>query len=36
MYYKLNGFNDPSLKYVFVASLPNEIQPELQKQFTIH
>ena len=36
MYYKLNGFNDPSLKHVFVASLPKEIQPELQKQFTIH
>ena len=29
MYYKLNGFNDPSLKHVFVASLPKEIQPEL-------
>ena len=36
MYYKLNGFNDPSLKNVFVASLPKEIQPELQRQFTIH
>ncbi|KAH9649376.1 hypothetical protein KPL70_025954 [Citrus sinensis] len=36
MYYKLNGFNDPSLKHVFVASLPKEIQPELQRQFTIH
>ena len=36
MYYKLNDFNDPSLKHVFVASLPKEIQPELQRQFTIH
>ena len=36
MYYKLNGFNDPSLKHVFVASLPKEIQLELQRQFTIH
>ena len=36
MYYKLNGFNDPSLKHVFVASLLKEIQPELQRQFTIH
>ncbi|KAH9724590.1 hypothetical protein KPL70_007542 [Citrus sinensis] len=36
MYYKLNGFNDPSLKHVFIASLPKEIQPELQRQFTIH
>ncbi|XP_015389838.1 uncharacterized protein LOC107178762 [Citrus sinensis] len=36
MYYKLNGFNYPSLKHVFVASLPKEIQPELQRQFTIH
>ena len=36
MYYKLNGFNDPLLKHVFVASLPKEIQPKLQRQFTIH
>ena len=36
MYYKLNDFNDPSLKHVFIASLPKEIQPELQRQFTIH
>ncbi|KAH9801794.1 hypothetical protein KPL71_001159 [Citrus sinensis] len=36
MYYKLNGFNDPSLKHVFVASLPKEIKPELQRQFTVH
>ncbi|KAL9459737.1 hypothetical protein AB3S75_003021 [Citrus x aurantiifolia] len=36
MYYKLNGFNDPSLKHVFVASLLKEIQPELQRKFTIH
>ena len=36
MYYKLNSFNDPSLNHVFVASLPKEIQPELQRQFTIH
>ena len=25
MYYKVNDFNDPSLKHVFVASLPKEI-----------
>ncbi|KAH9686146.1 hypothetical protein KPL70_014257 [Citrus sinensis] len=30
LYYKLNGFNDPSLKHVFAASLP----PELQRQLT--
>ena len=36
MYYKLNGFNDHSLKHVFVASLSKEFQPELQRQFTIH
>ena len=36
MYYKLKGFNDTLLKHVFVASLPKEIQPELQRQFTIH
>ncbi|KAH9780689.1 hypothetical protein KPL71_008173 [Citrus sinensis] len=34
LYYKLNGFNDPSLKYVFAASLPSELQPELQRQLT--
>ena len=33
LYYKLNGFN-PSLKHVFVASLPSELQPELQRQLT--
>ena len=36
MYYKLNGFNDPSLKHVFLASVPKEIQSELHRQFTIH
>ncbi|KAH9769523.1 hypothetical protein KPL71_012034 [Citrus sinensis] len=36
MYYKFNGFNDPSLKHVFIVSLPKEIQPKLQRQFTIH
>ena len=36
MYYKLNGINDPLLKHVFIASLSKEIQPELQRQFTIH
>ena len=36
MYYKLNCFNDPSLKHIFVAFLPKEIQPELQRQFIIH
>ncbi|KAH9686192.1 hypothetical protein KPL70_014278 [Citrus sinensis] len=32
LYYKLNGFNDPSLKHVFAASLPPELQPKLQRQ----
>ena len=27
LHYKLDGINDPSLKHVFMASLPNEIQP---------
>ena len=31
LYYKLNGFNDPTLKHVFIASLPPELQPELQR-----
>ncbi|KAH9686096.1 hypothetical protein KPL70_014224 [Citrus sinensis] len=30
LYYKLNGFNDLTLKHVFIASLP----PELQRQTT--
>ena len=29
LYYKLNGFNDPSLKHVFAASLPPELQRQL-------
>ena len=32
LYYKLNGFNDPSLKHVFAVS--PELQPELQRQLT--
>ena len=32
LYYKLNGFNDPTLKHVFITSLPPELQPELQRQ----
>ncbi|KAH9769360.1 hypothetical protein KPL71_011968 [Citrus sinensis] len=31
LYYKLNGFNDLTLKHVFIASLPLELQPELQR-----
>ncbi|KAH9792707.1 hypothetical protein KPL71_004239 [Citrus sinensis] len=27
LFYKLNGFNEPSLKHVFIASLPSELQP---------
>ena len=34
LYYKLNGFNDPSLKHVFSASLQPELQLELQRQLT--
>ena len=34
LYYKLNGFNDPTLKHVFIASLPSELQPERQRQLT--
>ena len=36
LYYKLNGFNDPTLRHVFVASLPNELLPELQRQLKVH
>ncbi|KAH9668358.1 hypothetical protein KPL70_021382 [Citrus sinensis] len=34
LFYKLNGFNKPSLKHVFIASLPSELQPDLQRQLT--
>ncbi|KAH9697861.1 hypothetical protein KPL71_023787 [Citrus sinensis] len=32
LFYKLNGFNEPSLKHVFIASLPSELQPDLQRK----
>ena len=31
LFYKLNGFNEPTLKHVFLASLPNELQPDIQR-----
>ncbi|KAH9670651.1 hypothetical protein KPL70_017057 [Citrus sinensis] len=34
LFYKLNGFNEPTLKHVFLASLPDELQPDIQRQFT--
>ena len=34
LFYKLNGFNEPSLKHVFMASLSIELQPDLQRQLT--
>ncbi|KAH9716796.1 hypothetical protein KPL71_021578 [Citrus sinensis] len=34
IFYKLNGFNEPSLKHVFIASLPSELQPDLQRKLT--
>ena len=36
LYYKLNGFNDATLRHVFLASLPEELQPEIQHQLTAH
>ena len=36
LFYKLNGFNDPTLKHVFVASLLKELPPELQRQVNLH
>ena len=30
--YKLNGFNEPTLKHVFLASFPEELQPDIQRQ----
>ncbi|KAH9716962.1 hypothetical protein KPL71_021650 [Citrus sinensis] len=34
LFYKLNGFNEPTLKHVFMASLPDELQPDIQRQLT--
>ncbi|KAH9671212.1 hypothetical protein KPL70_017274 [Citrus sinensis] len=34
LFYKLNGFNEPSLKHVFITSLPSELQPDLQRKLT--
>ncbi|KAH9686199.1 hypothetical protein KPL70_014281 [Citrus sinensis] len=34
LFYKLNGFNEPSLKHVFIASLPSELQHDLQRKLT--
>ncbi|KAH9734768.1 hypothetical protein KPL71_017493 [Citrus sinensis] len=34
LFYKLNGFNESSLKHVFIASLPSKLQPDLQRKLT--
>ncbi|KAH9668332.1 hypothetical protein KPL70_021374 [Citrus sinensis] len=34
LFYKLNGFNEPTLKHVFLASLLDELQPDIQRQLT--
>ena len=31
LFYKLNGFNDPTLKHVFLTSLPEELQQKIQR-----
>ncbi|KAH9792689.1 hypothetical protein KPL71_004228 [Citrus sinensis] len=36
LFYKLNGFNDHTLKHVFLASLTTELQPEIQQQLTMY
>ncbi|KAH9801842.1 hypothetical protein KPL71_001175 [Citrus sinensis] len=36
LYYKLSGFNDPTLRHIFLASLPEELQPEIQRQLAAH
>ena len=36
LYYKLNGFNDPTLRHVFLASLPKELQQKIQHQLAAH
>ncbi|KAH9801855.1 hypothetical protein KPL71_001180 [Citrus sinensis] len=34
LFNKLNGFNEPTLTHVFLASLPDELQPDIQQQLT--
>ncbi|KAH9704936.1 hypothetical protein KPL70_011672 [Citrus sinensis] len=34
LFCKLNGFNEPTLKNVFLASLLEELQPDIQRQLT--
>ncbi|KAH9698070.1 hypothetical protein KPL71_023867 [Citrus sinensis] len=34
LFYKLNGFNEPTLKHVYLASLPEELQSDIQRQLT--
>lgn len=36
LYYKLNGFNDATLRHIFLASLPEELQPEIHRQLAAH
>ena len=34
LFYKLNGFNEHSLKHVFIASIPSELQLDFQRKLT--
>ncbi|KAH9744168.1 hypothetical protein KPL70_003573 [Citrus sinensis] len=34
LFYKLNGFNEPTLKHIFLAFLPEELQLDIQRQLT--
>lgn len=36
LFYKLDGFNNPTLKHVFIAFFPKELQPELQRQINVN
>ena len=36
LYSKLNGFNDATLRHVFLAFLPEELQPEIQCQLAAY
>ena len=36
LYYKLNRFNDATLRHVFLASLLEELQPEIQHQLAAY
>ncbi len=33
-YYLLNGFNDVNFRHIYIACLPEQLQPELRRSIT--